>query len=768
MLERCAPFELQKQPVWPVYALKAGQTAATALAESSRAGALRRYGPAAAVEQRLTYELEAITSRGFAPFFLIVADIVAYARAQQIPVSTRGSVANSLVAYCLYITTVDPLANDLLFERFLSPARSGLPDIDLDFCSRRRDDVLEYVRRTYGEEHVALVATVSTLRLRSAVRETGKAFGLGDETIDRLVHLLPDTWHPDPRRRVRSDPQEVLRQLQDAREQEAVRVAYSLVGQPDHLGVHPGGVVITPGVLTDHVPVQWAPKGFLVTQYDHGDIEAVGLPKLDLLGIRALTVLADAADLVRKYEDAKFALERLPLDDDATADLLERGDTVGVFQCESSGAQRTLRQLKARTVRDLAVANAFFKPGPAAGGMAVHFVRRYRGEEAVHYLHPALEPILQGTRGVLLFQEQILRLAREVAGLSWEEADHLRRGMSRFRSDEMDAMRDRFVAGCQRPAPHGPGLDRSQAQTLWEQVKAFAGYGFNQGHATAYAEVSYRSAYLKAHWPAAFLCGRLADWGGFYHQAVYIAEARRLGIEVRPPHINHGGAHFDLEMVGGDLERSPVLWMGLGQVRDLRSSTIATLLAARKERPFVDLADLLQRVAIQNKEAVHLIRCGALDGLGPSRAGLLAELARYERGGLAQMGFVFLADETPPETPAERLAWEEQLLGQPVSVHPLAVLARPHPGPTVSDLLGQVAAGAVKSGGQVLKVAGARLPGWTGGAGFLLGDERSYLLAVGPRGQRAPPAWQAVEVSGRWQVDEWGGGVLQFDTLHVL
>ena len=352
--------------------------------------------------------------------------------------------------------------------------------------------------------------------------------------------------------------------------------------------------------------------------------------------------------------------------------------------------------------------------------------------------------------------------------MSWEEADHLRRGMSKFRSDEMDGMRDRFVAGCQRPAPQGPGLDRSQAQTLWEQVKAFAGYGFNQGHATAYAGVSYRSAYLKAHWPAAFLCARVADWGGFYHQAVYIAEARRLGIEVRPPHINHGAAHFDLEMEGGPAQQKPVLWMGLGQVRDLRSSTIAAILAARQARHFADLADLLQRVALQNKEAVHLIRCGALDGLGSSRAGLLADLARFERGGLAQMGFAFLADETPAETAAERLAWEEQLLGQPVSVHPLSALLHPYSGRTVSVLLGQVAAGVVKRNSTAIRVAGARLPGWTGGAGFFLGDDHSYLVAVGPRGQRPPPAWQAIELLGRWQVDEWGGAVLQFDTLRVL
>jgi DNA polymerase III alpha subunit len=408
--------------------------------------------------------------------------------------------------------------------------------------------------------------------------------------------------------------------------------------------------------------------------------------------------------------------------------------------------------------------------------MAVHFVRRYRGEEPVTYLHAALEPILQGTYGVLLFQEQILRVAREVAGLSWEEADHLRRGMSRFRSDEMDAMRAAFIAGCMRAAPNGPGFASKQAETLWDQVKAFAGYGFNQGHATAYAGVSYRSAYLKAHWPAAFLCARLADWGGFYHQAVYIAEARRLGITVRPPHVNHGAAEFDLAYAplpsGAAAGRRPVLWMGLSQVRDLRSSSIAALLAARTVQPFADLADLLQRVPLQNKEAANLIRCGALDGLGSSRAALLAELKRSERGGLAQIGFAFLAEEGEEDTAAERLAWEEQLLGLPVSVHPLVALPRPPECLTVSSFLAQVQAGEAAAGrrgrGQLVTVAGARLPGWTGGAGFFLADEHSYVIAEGPRGQRAPRPWQPVEVAGRWEIDEWGGAKLQVETLHVL
>ena len=467
-----------------------------------------------------------------------MADAVRFAREHGIPVSTRGSVANSLVAYCTGITTVDPIEHGLLFERFLNPARANPPDIDLDFCSRRRDEVLHYLRDTYGPEHVALVGTVSTLRLQSAIRETGKAYGLDEAVIGRLASLAPHHWHPDPRRRDKRTMDDVLAEIADPRQREIVREAYTLVGQPDHLSVHPGGAVITPGPLTDFVPVQWAPKGFLITQFEHGDVEAIGLPKIDLLGIRALTVLSDTAEAVGRTHPG-FRVDEIPLDDPATGDILMRGDTIGVFQCESDGAQRTLRKLRAHTVRDLAIANAFFKPGPAMGGMADAFVRRYRGQEAVRYLHPALEPILRDTKGVLIFQEQVLRVAREVAGLDWAQADQLRRGMGHFGADEMAALREQFVDGCLRPPPDGPGLSSPQAATLWEQVMAFAGYGFNQGHATAYADVSYRSAYLKAHWPAEFLCARLADYGGFHHPAIYMAEAIRLGIAVMPPHVNY-------------------------------------------------------------------------------------------------------------------------------------------------------------------------------------------------------------------------------------
>ena len=666
---RCGAVLPDGRPIWPVLKLPPGQTPDEALAALAETGLAAKYAPRTTQyaprttppAARLAHELSAIAQHGYAPLFLVVADIVRFARRSGIPVSTRGSVANSLVAYCAGITTVDPIAHDLLFERFLSPARAQPPDIDMDFCSIRRDEVLAYVRDRYGPEHVALVGTVSTLQPQGAVREVGKAYGLDESKIGRIAALLPHRWHPDPRRRDQRTVDDVMRELDDPLLREVVAAAWTLIGQPDHLSVHPGGVVITPGPLTDIVPVQWAPKGFLFTQYDHGDVEAIGLPKLDLLGIRALTVLAAAAEAVTRDHDPAFRVEEIPLDDPPTGDLLARGETIGVFQCESDGAQRTLRKLRARTVADLAIANAFFKPGPATGGMAGEFVRRYRGEEAVRYLHPALARILGPTKGVLIFQEQILRVATEIAGLSWAQADHLRRGMSHFGVDQMQAMAEQFIQGCMRPAPDGPGFTRQQAQTLWEQVLPFAGYGFNQGHATAYADVSYRSAYLKTHWPAEFLCARLANWGGFHHPVIYMAEAILLGIAVRPPHVNVSGEAFTLTMddqrpttndqrTATDEGRPPTedgprtthyaartthhaLWMGLGAVRDLRHAAIHAIIAERGRRPFAGLRDLLGRVELQTKEATHLIQCGALDGLAASRAELLAEAEEITHGG---------------------------------------------------------------------------------------------------------------------------------------
>ncbi len=817
---RCGDALPDGRPIWPALKLPAGQTPDEALAALAARGMQERYSSPGMqhattagrrtpnhepgttksprhqeesdhVHARLQHELGAIVRHGYAPLFLVVADIVRFARGHDIPVSTRGSVANSLVAYCTGITTVDPIEHGLLFERFLNPARANPPDIDLDFCSRRRDEVLRYVRETYGAERVALVCTFSTLRPQSAVREVGKAYGLPEAEIDRLAHLMPGRWHPDPRRRDTRTLEDVLPSIPDPRHREVLAAAGGLIGQPDHLGVHPGALVIAPGPLTDVVPVQWAVKGFLVTQFEHGDVEAIGLPKMDLLGIRALTVLADAAELIRRDRDPDFRLAAIPLNDPATADLLARGDTIGVFQCESDGAQRTLRKLRARTVTDLAIANAFFKPGPAMGGMADTFVRRYRGQEAVSYLHPALKPILGATKGVLIFQEQVLRLATEVAGLDWAQADQIRRGMSHFGPQEMEAVAEQFQAGCQRLPPDGPGLTPAQARTLWEQIMPFAGYGFNQGHATAYADVSYRSAYLKAHYPAEYLCARLAGWGGFHHPVIYAAEAVRLGIAVRPPHVNFSAETFtllpicDLRFaISGSVQteeprdaignrqsaiknqKSKILYMGLGQVRDLRRTAITAIVSEREQRPYAGLQDLLARVDLQPKEIDHLIRCGALDGLGDSRAALLAEAELLGRkgggaGAAVQLAFDFARPAPASETSAQRLAWEQELLGWPVSVHPLELVADRLPDHLMLRDLPQ-------QPGRMVTTAGVRLPGWTGGQGFFCGDGDTFVIVKAGRDDKAPPAWRPLLVRGRWTPDAWGGAWLQAETIKQV
>ena len=742
LLARCEPALPDGRPIWPIPPLGGAQNADEALRTQAARGLTARYPDSPPeVAERLEQELRAITGHGFAPLFLVVADIVRFAREAGIPVSTRGSVANSLVAYCLEITTVDPVAHDLLFSRFLNPARRTPPDIDLDFCSRQRDRVLGYVRERYGEEQVALVSTMNTLQPRSALREAAHALGYTEEQMRQIAQRLPRGWQ-------RAGFVEFMSTIEDGGEQHLLENAAALVGRPHHLGLHPGGIVIAPEAMCDVAPVQWARKGFLATQYDHRDVEALGLPKIDLLGIRALTVLADAARLVQTYERESFRLQEVPLQDDATGQLLARGETVGVFQCESEGARRTLRQLQERTVRDLAVANAFFKPGPATGGMAQTFIRRYRGEEAATVLHPALSDILEPTQGVLLFQEQVLRVAREVAGLSWEQADQLRRGMSKMRPKVMMALRLQFVRGCRRPAPEGPGMSEAQAEQLWEQVAAFGGYAFNQGHATAYADVSYRSAYLKAHHPAAFLCARLANGGGYHHPAVYLAEARRLGLSVHPPHVNFSGRRFTLRYE----DERPVLWMGLGQVRSLRRRSVA---AIRGAAPFDSLRALLAAVSLRDKELQHLIQCGALDGLGSSRAALLSQARSLLRAGNPQqMAFDFAAPQpAEAESAAQRLAWEQRVLGLPVSVHPLDVVNdAPNKTVTIRRL--------PQEQGNAVRVLGVRLPGRPGGRGFFLDDGDSYVV-VRSNGRSLPAPWQPLLVQGRWAPDRWGGGWLQ-------
>ncbi|MGD8822102.1 MAG: hypothetical protein PVG63_03290, partial [Anaerolineales bacterium] len=555
---------------------------------------------------------------------------------------------------------------------------------------------------------------------------------------------------------------EILDQFQGQARQMVSR-ASGLVGKPHHLSVHPGGVVICPGPATDIVPLQMAPKGFIITQYDHRHVEAIGLPKLDLLGIRALTVFSETIQAVRRKQP-DFEPDSIAEGDPQTESLLAKGDTIGVFQCESEGARRTLRKLRARSVPDLAVANAFFKPGPATGGMADAFVRRYRGEEETSYLHPSLEPILRRTKGVLLFQEQILQVATQIAGLGWVQAERLRKGMSKFKPEEMQALQSQFIQGCLRPSPQGPGFTPEQAETLWGQVEAFAGYGFNQGHALAYAGVSYRSAYIKAHFPLEFLAARLANYGGYHHPAVYVVEARRYGFTIRPPHVNYSQRRFS----AANIEGRDTLFVGLGWVKELRRSTQSDILQQRKRRPFEGLRDLMIRVPMMDREIENLIKAGALDGFGPSRNDLLREAGTIRRSGSPlQTSFGFFSPDVPTvESPAQIFAWELDLIGMPISVQPLQIVAVERNDITPLKAFQQHQPGAVR-------VVGARLPGWGGGSrGFLFSDGAGmiqvHLDQRRIRRRQRIAAWKPLLLEGEWRQDSWGGAWLELERYEYL
>ena len=623
------------------------------------AGAARHYGEiTAAIDARLSKELHVIDTLGYSPYFLVVADIVRFAREHGVPISPRGSASSSVVAYCLGIHDVDPLAHNLYFERFLSLERRDPPDIDLDLCSRRRDEVIDYVYRRYGAEHVAMVCTYATLQPRSALREVAKAYGLPEKRIGEMAEQLPRFWRPGMRQATRDAQAQLLDRAREPIEQEIVAMSQRVTGFPHHLSIHPGGIVIAPEPITQLVPLQYATKGLLITQFDLKGIEQLGLVKIDLLGISALTVLADCVALVQG-RDPDFRLEAIPIDDAATQETLEAAQTIGCFQIESAGMRFTLRELGARTIDDVLVTLALYRPGPLQGGLKDAFVRRHSGQEAADYLHPTLESILRETYGVILYQEQVLRLAHEVGGFSLGEADALRRAMSKRSPQEMARLRERFIAGAQH------NLDAATAETVWHLMEVFAGYGFPKAHAAGYAALAYRLAYLKTHYPAEFMAARLAVWGGYYSPRVYMSEARRLGLTVKPPHINFSEENFSL-----DRRDRVTLWMGLDQVRDLTHTTIRSIL---KTRPFHALDDFLIRAQPQHSEVVNLIKCGALGGLG-EQAALLAELAAEPWHGrhAAQLSLRLSEPFAPePITLTQQAAWEEEILGYPVAIHPL-------------------------------------------------------------------------------------------------
>jgi DNA polymerase III subunit alpha len=668
--QRCSVDLALGQLHFPVLTFEKDQSAVEVLRQKAMDGALRVYGIVTpTLQTRLDHELAVIAERGYDPIFLIVDEIMSFARNSGVPTSSRGSAASSLVAHCLGITSPDPIALNLFFERFLNPARSTPPDIDTDICSRRRDTVIEHVFDKYGRDRVAMVATINRFRPRSALGDTAKAHGLSPAEVRTLTQQLPHHYYGAFRSERDVPYAQLAQQYTQPRYRAILADAAALLNRPRHLSMHPGGLVISPGPMTDRVPVQHSgSKGILITQFDLASVEEMGLVKIDLLGIRGLTVLGDVADQIyswqrKDYQNPLEVLETIPLHDELTSELIASGRTVGCFQVESPGMRATLKDIHARSVPDIIAALALFRPGPLKGGLRDAFVRRYQGLEPVQHLHPALEPLLEETYGVILYQEQVLRIAHELAGFSLAESDLLRRAMSHFDpGKEMQTLKENFIAGAELMQ----GIPPEIGAHIWELMASFAGYGFPKAHAASYAVVAWRAAWCKAHYPAEFIAAVMANWGGYYSQSVYLSEARRMGLTVRPPHVNHSKREFTVAYPKGE----PVLYMGLDQVRGLTLRTQSKIL---NKRPFNSLVDFMLRADPRPLEADHLIRVGALSGLGPIPALLDALEKGIWKSGQPSLFQDLIGKSGEDWSLEKKLDAQIELLGIGVEAHPLEI-----------------------------------------------------------------------------------------------
>ncbi len=566
-------------------------------------------------KQRLEHELTIIRELGLCEYFLVVWDIVEEAKARGIRCAGRGSAADSLVAYLLGITQVDTVKARLLFERFLNTERREMPDIDIDFDSRRRDEMIEYVARRYGPEHTAMVATINTYNARSAIREVGKALDLPEQLIDRISKSMPYIGADRIRDAIANLPELRGSGFDASALKELLDVCEAIDGLPRHLSVHLGGVVISRDQITNFTPLEISAKGVIVCQFDKDDIEALGLVKMDLLGLRNLSAIEEALHIIRQTRGEAPDLGSIPLDDQKTYELLRSARTVGVFQLESPGMRGLLTGLQPTRFDDIIANISLFRPGPMQADMIGPFLARRHGKEAVEYLHPSLRPALEETYGVILYQEQVLEVASALAGFTLGQSDSLRRAMTHDRShQEMEKLRSEFLEGCRRR-----GIGKEAAEEAFRRLSAFAAYGFCKAHAASFAIIAYETAYLKAHYPAEFLAAILSNQPmGFYPPEVIVNEARHLGIRVLPVHINGSRDRYWVE--GGAIR------VGFAQIYGLSAAGIEAILSAREgEGPFRSLRDLCARTNLPHPMVEALIKAGALDNLGRRRE-LLWEL----------------------------------------------------------------------------------------------------------------------------------------------
>jgi DNA polymerase-3 subunit alpha len=610
-------------------------------------------------EKRLSDEIEMIKMMRFSSYFLIVWDFIHYARAQNVPVGPgRGSAAGSLVSYSLRITDVDPLQYDLLFERFLNPERISMPDIDIDFCMRRRGEVIEYVRQKYGTENVAQIITFGTMAAKAVLKDAGRALDMAYGDVDRLAKFIPLTLNITLEEALKQSPQlEAARK--DEKVKELVEVALRLEGLARHASTHAAGVVISPQPLTEIVPLYKSSKDEITTQYDMNALGRIGLLKMDFLGLTTLTILDDAVGMIKQNRGLDFDLTTLPLDDTQTYALFARGETSGIFQFESHGMRDILKRYQPTRIEDLTALNALYRPGPIQGGMIDEFLARKHGKKRVAYDLPELEEILSETWGVIVFQEQVMKIANRIAGFTLGEADILRSAMGKKKVDVMAAQREKFLTGCAaRKVPP------KKAEKLFDLMEEFARYGFPKAHACAYALLAYQTAYLKVHFPVEFMAAMLSSEAGNTEKVVkYINEARGLGIRVLPPCVQESGLYFT--PVGDDIR------FGLAAIKNVGENTAKAICDAREGgvrfESLFTFCEAIEPRCLNKRVLESLVRAGALDCLGASRGRLFAAIdqaiARGQKSVQAKavgQGGLFLSSVS--SMPHARESWNENSL----------------------------------------------------------------------------------------------------------
>ena len=683
---------------FPHFELPAGETAESYLEKLAIAGFQKKFGynsPDEASQEladRFRFELGVIQKTGFASYILIVWDIVNWAKSRSIAVGPgRGSAAGSLISYVIGITNLDPIKYNLLFERFLNPERIAPPDIDLDFADHRRNEVLEYIAKKYGREHVAQIITFGSMAARAAIRDAGRALGFGYGFCDTIAKMIP--FNPTQGMKtgwLEKSLQNVAELKQavdtDPQARQLIETAKKLEGVARHASTHACGVVITKEPITEYMPLQWATKSIgkkeeqaLVTQYDMRSVEALGLLKMDILGLRNLTTIEKTLELIEKNYGEKIDIYNIPLNDEKTFELLKKADTTGVFQLESAGMRRYLKELKPTDLEDIIVMVAAFRPGPME--FIPTYIARKNGLERVEYLHPKLKPILESTYGVAIYQEQVIKIANQMAGFSLSEADVLRKAVGKKIKKLLDEQSEKFIKGLM-----DNGIGAVTAERIWHFIEPFARYGFNRSHAACYALIAYQTAYLKSNYPSEFMTSLLnAESFDMDRVAILMAEAKKMGIDILSPDINESLENFTLIKNEGEKIR-----FGFSGVKNLSGNAIAGIIEEReKNGGFGDLQNFLERISssdVNKKSLEALIKCGAMDTFGERRMlnNNIEEILRYLRdthknNASPQAGLFESYSTTAPlklqnaEAAAkkEKLAWEKEFLGLYTSEHPM-------------------------------------------------------------------------------------------------